>query len=364
MSNAVYIQSGGPTAVINYSAVAVIQECRKHPEIKRLYAARHGILGLLNNDLVDTTDLKDEDLDKLGSQPGACFGSSRKKLTNKDMIKVFKVLKKYNIHYMFYNGGNGTAFMIERFVDFAAVFKHDLKCVGIAKTIDNDLACTDVSPGFGSAARYVANAVLNASFDIASMCMSSTNVLILEVMGREVGWLCAAGDIHDKFRESRMCLFPEKEFVEQEFIQAVVERVQNTGFCCIVVAEGLVNNGGFASVTGQPRPGFILSNLITKHLDYRVHVSIPDYLQRSCIQDLSVRDIDCATLVGKAAVQYALTGDNGVMAMIEQAGTTFSTKAVPASDVASQTKGFPTKWIDCYGITEEARNLLRYWACL
>jgi len=199
--NLLYAQSGGVTPVINASAAALIETARAHrSDLGRVYAARDGILGVLQERLVDTRQLKKRDLEHLTQTPGGVFGSCRYKLKSleesaREYQRLIDVFKAHDIGYFFYNGGNDSADTALKISEMARQQSVDLQCIAVPKTIDNDLAVTDNCPGFGSVAKYVAVSVMEASLDVMSMASSSTKVFILEVMGRHAGWIAAAGGL-------------------------------------------------------------------------------------------------------------------------------------------------------------------------
>ncbi len=225
--NAIYAQSGGVTSVINASAVGVIDACRQYSsEIDVLYAAENGILGVLNEDLIDTSKENSENVAKLRQTPGGAFGSCRYKLKSltdnrKEYERLIEVFKAYDIGYFFYNGGNDSADTCLKVSQIANELGYPLKAIHIPKTIDNDLVVTDNCPGFGSVAKYVATSIREAGIDLESMYKTSTKVFILEVMGRNAGWIAAACGVasENESMPPHMILFPEIAFDEDAFVK-------------------------------------------------------------------------------------------------------------------------------------------------
>ena len=226
MANAIYAQSGGVTSVINASASGVISSWRAHNQ-GILYAAENGILGVLNEDLIDTSLISDEDVKKLRQTPGGVFGSCRYKLkglehSRKEYERIIEIFSAYNIEYFFYNGGNDSADTCLKVSQIADELGYPIKAVHIPKTIDNDLVVTDNCPGFGSVAKYVATSIREAGIDLKSMYSSSTKVFILEVMGRNAGWIAASCGLasSDKETPPHIILFPEIPFVGTKTLYA------------------------------------------------------------------------------------------------------------------------------------------------
>ncbi len=220
--NILYAQSGGVTAVINASACGVIETARKSTIFGKVFAARNGILGVLNEELIDTSLESDADIAALKYTPGGAFGSCRYKL--KSIIddraqyeRLIEVFLAHDIGYFFYNGGGDSQDTAYKVSQISETLGHPITCIGIPKTIDNDLALTDNCPGFGSVAKYVAISMREAGYDIAAMAQSSTKVFIMEVMGRHAGWIAAAtGLAHESPLDApHIILFPEKNLIKQ-----------------------------------------------------------------------------------------------------------------------------------------------------
>lgn len=379
--NAVYAQSGGVTAVINATACGVIQECRAHPNlIKNLLAANNGIVGILKEDLFDTSAETDSDIEKLRSTPGGAFGSCRFKLKNPSThdafaSRIFDVFKAHNVGFFFYNGGGDSQDTTNKISTLSKQFNYPLKCIGIPKTVDNDLANTDTCPGFGSVAKYVAVAVREAALDVRSMSETSTKVFILEVMGRHSGWIAASGGLAGK-RESdppHIILFPEIAYAEDVFLSRVAEIVSLQKYCVIVASEGVRDaNGKFLSDSGQ-RDSFghvqlggvaqRLAQVISQKLHYKVHFAIADYLQRSARHIASQTDVDQAYAVGTTAVQAALEGKTDQMVTIERLQDEpyqWSVGTAPIRNVANVERKLPRSYVtnDGFGISASARRYL------
>ncbi|MFA7320919.1 MAG: 6-phosphofructokinase [Dokdonella sp.] len=376
--NLLYAQSGGVTAVINTSACAVIETARKHKV--RVYAARNGIIGALREELIDTSKESASAIAALRHTPGGAFGSCRFKLksieeSRPQYERLIEVLRAHDIRWFLYNGGNDSADTANKISQIGKALGHDVKVIGVPKTVDNDLAVTDCCPGFGSVAKYTAVSVLEASLDVASMAESSTKVFVMEVMGRHAGWIAAAAGLAGKTADDapHIILFPEIPFDEEAFLARVKATVERVGWCTVVVSEGVRNKDGkFLSEVGT-RDAFghaqlggvapLLADLVKQKLGYKYHWALPDYLQRSARHIASKTDVEQAYAVGKAGVEYALAGRNAVMPVIVRTSDApYRWKIEPAalSKVANHEKTLPKNYIrrDGYGITEAARRYL------
>ena len=378
MKNAIYAQSGGVTAVINASACGVIQTARKHPQhIGRVYAAKNGILGALQEDLIDTSLETDEAIAKLMHTPSGAFGSCRYKLSGDtaEFARLLDVFKAHNIGYFFYNGGGDSQDTANKVAHMSAEAGYPITCIGIPKTVDNDLPFTDACPGFGSVAKYVAISTREASFDVASMAATSTKVFILEVMGRHAGWIAAASGLAGvgPHESPHIILFPEVLFDKARVLNRVSECVKQYGYCVIVVSEGIRNEAGkFLSDAGL-RDAFghaqlggvapVIAQLIKRELNLKYHWAVADYLQRAARHIASQVDVDQAYALGQAAVELALSGHNAIMPTIvreQDSPYQWSIGQVPLSAVANQEKAMPAHFIreDGMGITDACRQYL------
>ena len=381
MRNALYAQSGGVTAVINATACGVIETARRWPErIGTVYAGMNGIVGVLREDLVDTSAEDPEQVARLRDTPGGAFGSCRYKLPasepmNADLMRLFEVLQAHDIGYFFYNGGGDSQDTSHKILMASEAIGYPLTCIGIPKTVDNDLAGTDCCPGFGSVARYVAISVQEASLDVASMCDTSTKVFVLEVMGRHAGWIAAASGLAGKGEGDppHVILFPEVAFDQERFLERVHGTVENVGYCVIVASEGAKNpDGSFLSASsgkdafGHAKLGGVaayIASLVKNQLGFKYHFAISDYLQRSARHIASKTDLDHAYAVGAAAVDAAAAGTNGVMITIDRKRDVpyqWKTGTHPLDQVANREVPLPRDYItpDGFGITLAARTYL------
>ena len=380
MKNIFYAQSGGVTSVINATASAVIHTARQHSDkIGTVYAGYRGILGALNEDLIDTRHEPDTLIKALKHTPGGAFGSCRYKLkdleTSKaDYQRLVDVFSAHNIGYFLYNGGNDSQDTANKVSQMAQNMGYDLKCIGIPKTMDNDLPYTDNCPGFGSVAKYIATSILEASMDIKSM-QQSTQVFILEVMGRHAGWVAAAGGLASEQLAGvpHIILMPEVAFDPENFINKVDQCVKQHGFCTIVASEGTkYANGEFLSAQktkdafGHQQLGgtaATLAEMVKQQLGYKQHHAIADYLQRSARHIASQTDLDQAYAVGQKAVELAVNGDSGIMTTIERHNDNpyeWQVGSIPLEQVANVEKSLPNEYIseDGFHITDAARDYL------
>ncbi|MBU6460667.1 MAG: 6-phosphofructokinase [Proteobacteria bacterium] len=379
--NAIYAQSGGVTAVINASACGVIQTARNYPDrIGTVYAGHNGILGVLHEELIDTSLESDLNIARLKHTPGGAFGSCRYKLKDpeahpEEYERLIQIFRAHDIGYFFYNGGGDSQDTTWKIARTAQKANYPLTCIGIPKTVDNDLPLTDTSPGFGSVAKYVATSIREASFDVASMAETSTRVFVMEVMGRHAGWITAACALaqENSHDAPHLLLFPEKPFIEKNFLRRVEATVEEEGYCVIAVSEGIRDqNGKFLSESGihdafgHAQLGGVapvIAQLIQARLSLKVHWAVADYLQRSARHIASLTDVEQAYAVGKAAVEYALAGKNAVMPIITRlSNDPYRWEIVPAliQDMANIEKPLPEHFIanGGYGISEACRSYL------
>ncbi|MCK7594623.1 6-phosphofructokinase [Pseudomarimonas salicorniae] len=373
-----YAQSGGVTAVINTTAAAVISTARAQG--LKVYAARNGIIGALREDLIDTSKESAAAIRGLAHTPGGAFGSCRFKLKSleadrRHYERLIEVLRAHDIRYLLYNGGNDSADTSLKVAEVSRQLGYELACIGVPKTVDNDLAVTDCCPGFGSVAKYTAVSVLEACLDVASMSESSTKVFVMEVMGRHAGWIAAAAGLAQREADDppHLILFPEIAFDQTTFLSKVKATVDKVGWCTVVVSEGLrhadgrfVAEAGGKDAFGHSQLGGVgpaIAALVKDNLNIKVHWAVPDYLQRSARHLASQVDHDHAWAVGEKAVEYALAGQHGVMPVIQRSSSApYRWKIVPAplTKVANHEKKMPKGYIrrDGYGITAACREYL------
>ncbi len=380
--NAFYAQSGGVTAVINASACGVIETARQHQDvIGKVYAGRNGIIGALTEDLIDTSSEPASAIAALRHTPSGAFGSCRYKLkgleqSRAEYERLIEVFKAHDIGYFFYNGGGDSADTCLKVSQLAETLGYPIQAIHVPKTVDNDLPITDCCPGFGSVAKYVALSTLEASFDVASMCKTSTKVFVLEVMGRHAGWIAAAGGLASTEQNELplVILFPEIEFDQQKFLARVDALVKQHGYCSVVVSEGVktpdgkfIAESGLRDAFGHAQLGGaapVIANIVKDGLGYKYHWAVADYLQRAARHAASATDVEQAYALGRAAVELAIKGENAVMPVIVRetdSPYTWSIGQAPLSEVANVEKKMPRDFIadDGFGITDKCRTYLQ-----
>ena len=379
--NAFYAQSGGVTAVINATACGVIETARKYPnKIANVYAGRSGIIGALTEDMVDTSKESAAAIAALMHTPGGAFGSARYKLKGIDenraeYERLIEVFKAHDIGYFFYNGGNDSMDTAHKVSQISKKMGFPVTCMGVPKTVDNDLPITDCCPGFGSVAKYVAVSTQEAAMDVASMASTSTKVFVLEVMGRHAGWIAAAGGLAARKEGDapHIILFPEIPFVKRDFLKKVRQSVNDYGYCVIVVSEGAQFKSGKFLADQGTRDAFghaqlggvapVVAQMVRDNLGYKYHYAIADYLQRSARHIASAVDVKQAYAVGEAAVKFAVQGKSAVMPVIKRTSDKpyrWKIESAPLGRIANKEKMVPRRYItkDGFGITEAGRRYL------
>jgi ATP-dependent phosphofructokinase / diphosphate-dependent phosphofructokinase len=378
--NACYAQSGGVSAVINASACGVIETAMRSKHIGKIYAGRHGIIGALTEDLIDVGRESAATIRALKHTPAGAFGSARFKLkgieqNRTEYARLIEVFRAHDIGYFFYNGGNDSMDTALKVSQIGSSLGYPVTCVGVPKTVDNDLPHTDCCPGFGSVAKYVAVSTREAALDVASMARTSTRVFVLEVMGRHAGWIAAAGGLAGRGPKEppHLILFPEVPFEPQRFLERVRACVSDFGYCVIVVSEGAAFADGKFLADAGTRDAFghtqlggvapVVANMVREAHGYKYHWAVADYLQRSARHIASRVDVEQAYAVGKAAVELATRGVNAVMPTIVRRSSRpyrWSIGHVPLAAVANQEKKLPHEYIreDGFGITAACRRYL------
>ncbi len=379
--NILYAQSGGVTPVINATACGVIETAARHSDrLGKVLAGKDGIIGVLREELIDTSREAKSAIAALRHTPGGAFGSCRYKLrsieeSKREYERLIEVLRAHNVGYFFYNGGGDSADTAYKVSQMAKKMDFGVQCIGVPKTIDNDLPVTDTCPGFGSVGKYVAVSILEASLDVESMASSSTKVFILEVMGRHAGWIAAAAGLaaREAGDPPHVILFPEVPFRQRDFLKKVRHAVENYGYCSIVVSEGVRNARGQFLAEAGTRDAFghaqlggvapVVAALVKEKLGYKYHWAVSDYLQRSARHIASRTDVEQAYAVGEAAVELALQGKSGVMPVIKRLSSKpyrWEIGETSLGRVANREKKMPKNYIssDGFGITPAARRYL------
>jgi 6-phosphofructokinase 1 len=374
-----YAQSGGVTAVINATAAAVIEACRRHKVTA--YAARNGILGALREDLIDTAKESPAAIRALGHTPGGAFGSCRVKLKSLEedrarYERLIEVFRAHDIRWFLYNGGNDSADTALKLSKLGKAMDYDIRCIGVPKTVDNDLAVTDCCPGFGSVAKYTAVSLRECALDVVSMMETSTRVFVMEVMGRHAGWIAASAGLAGERDDDapHVILFPERVFDADAFLRRVQETVERAGCCVVAASEGIrYADGTFVAdahagtdAFGHTQLGGVapaLAGLVRGKLNLKTHWAMPDYLQRSARHIASKTDLAQALAVGKAAVELALAGENAVMPVIKRTSDApyrWKIETAKLDRIANREKKLPDTFIakDGFHITAAARKYL------
>ncbi len=381
--NCIIAQSGGPTAVINASACGVIQTALGSPEITGVYGAHNGILGVVNEKILDLGKEPDETVQGLMHTPAAALGSCRYKVkTEEDFGRILNVFRKYDIRYFFYIGGNDSMDTADKVNRLAAREGYEFRAMGVPKTIDNDLAFTDHCPGYGSVIKYLATMTMEAGRDTEALYTTDT-VNVIEAMGRNAGWIAAGAALAKRETQDapHIILLPEVPFDETAFIDKVREWVDSIGRCVVVVSEGTAyadgtyiseQRGEFAKdAFGHVQLGGAanyIQNLVEREAKVKARFAFPSTIQRSGAHCASKVDSEEAYLAGKTAVELAVSGESGKMVTLVRSSDgpyQCETGTAALSEVANGEKLFPAEWIsdDGFGVTdsfiEYARPLIQ-----
>lgn len=360
-------QSGGPTAVINASVAGVIQEAGKNGCIEEIYGGLNGILGILNEDLIDLNDEKARAIEGLKFTPGPALGTCRYKIdfkkkpeqAAKDMDRLFEVFAAHNIRYFFYVGGNDSQDTSNQIHQQAVQRNYEMRVVGVPKTIDNDLPHTDFCPGFPSAAKYVAATVMEIGLDVGGMATDDGACCIIEVMGRTAGWLAASTVLAKRGANDapHIILLPEIALDEAAFLNKVKETIAAHKFCVVVVGEGLKDTKGHElgadksrlDAFGHPVLSGVadeLAEIVQGKLNTKTRTVKLGYAQRCASHFASQTDVNCAALAGEAAVRASIDGRSGFMVkLVRNAGNTFSTDLQDLNDIANAVHLIPRDWV-------------------
>lgn len=364
--NLLIIHGGGPTAVINSSLYGVLTAVYPYKADYKILAARHGTGGLLKEDLLDLSDLSPQDLELLRQSPGSAIGTSRDPLEPSDYDAMLEVLLKHHIKYVLFNGGNGTMDACGKMHQVIQAKGADIRVIGIPKTMDNDLSVTDHSPGFGSAAHYIAQSTKEIACDVKGLPI---HVVVIEASGRNAGWITAASALADletgEFGPDLIYL-PEIPFSEKKFLADIQEKLTEKSGLVVVVSEGLRDKDGqpiVSPIMTQGRATYFgdvsthLATLIIKELDYKARGEKPGLLGRASIALNSSVDVDEAILVGRVAVESVLAGESGKMVALKRLdGDDYriETLLVDIEEVMLTEQTMPTEFInaDQNGVTE------------
>ncbi len=375
--NVLVAQGGGPTAVINQSMVGVVLEARKFPQVQKIYGALNGVRGIINEEFLDLTQETTNNLEKVAGTPSSALLSTRDKPDDEYCNKIFKVLEAHNIRYFFYIGGNDSADTVRIVNEKAMQSGYELRAIHIPKTIDNDLRVNDHCPGYGSAAKFVAQAFMGVNLDVKALA----GVYIGVVMGRNAGFLTAAASMAQKYPDDgpHLIYLPERPFNVESFINDVRDVYDRYGRCVIAVSEGVsdesgtpiiasltkdieVDSHGNVQLSGTGALGDLLSNLIKEKLGIkRVRSDTFGYLQRSFIGCVSDVDQQEAREVGEKAAQYALWHNVDGSLTIHRTGLySVDYRLTQLSEVARNTRSMPDEFINQAGngVTEAFKYYL------
>ena len=327
--NLLIMHGGGPTAVINASLYGAIREAKKHKELDHIYAAKNGTGGLLREELIELQDIPEEKLSLLLQTPGSAIGTSRDQLEQEEYDRMVEILVKYNINYVLMNGGNGTMDTCGKLYKTCQHKGLDIKVMGIPKTMDNDIAITDHSPGFGSAAKYIAQSVKEVCADVKGLPI---HVVVIEASGRNAGWITAASALaaDDDGVGPDLIYLPERPFDEEKYIEDIKKLLETKSGIVVVASEGLKNAEGQPIVEPIFKVGRAtyfgdvsahLANLVIKRLGYKARGEKPGLLGRASIPLQSSVDREEAELAGKLACEAVLNGTAGKMVAFRRVST-------------------------------------------
>jgi len=363
-------QSGGPTAVINASVAGIIAEALNHECVEEIYGALNGVLGILQEDLIDLAAESQQQIRALKHTPGAALGTCRYKLKKQsDFERVLEVFKAHNIRYFFYIGGNDSQDTADKISKLAAQQNYDLRVIGVPKTIDNDLPTTDHTPGYGSVVKYLVTCLRELATDNEAMGQGDL-VSIVEVMGRSAGWI-AAGAALAKRRDHphdppHLIYLPEIPFDQAKCLEDIKRVLKREKFCQIVVAEGLIDADGNYVAADSAQDAFghaqlggageFLKELVETHLPgVKARVAKPGILQRAAAHAASKTDVDEAFLAGQAAVKAAiLEAESDKMVTLVRGDTdhySVETGLAPLAEIANGVKKLPREWINEDGVS-------------
>jgi 6-phosphofructokinase 1 len=370
--NLLVAQSGGPTSVINSSLAGVIQEAGHHGCIEEIYGGANGILGILNEDLLDINDEKARTIAGLRYTPAAALGTCRYKIdfkkkpeqAAKDMDRLFEVFNAHNIRYFFYIGGNDSQDTSHKIHEEALKRSYEIRVIGVPKTIDNDLPHTDNCPGYGSVIKYNATTVMEVGTDVACMATDDGSCCIIEVMGRSAGWI-AAGTVLAKrgnpANPPHIILLPELPFDQEKFLAKVKETVDAYKYCVVVVGEGVKDASGeeigadkaHLDAFGHPvlaGAAEKLKQIVQGKLNTKTRTVSLGYAQRAAGHCASLRDANNSFACGEAAVRAAVEGQTGFMVKIVRqthpnGSVHWTTGLQPLADIANVEHFIPRDWL-------------------
>lgn len=369
VGNLLVAQSGGPTAVINASVAGVIQEAGKHGEIEEIYGGANGILGILNEELIDLNEEKARAIEGLKHTPGPALGTCRYKIdfkkkpeqAAKDMDRLFEVFQAHNIRYFFYVGGNDSQDTSNQIHAEAVKRNYEIRVIGVPKTIDNDLPHTDHCPGYGSVIKYAATTVMEVAMDVGGMATDDGACCIIEVMGRSAGWIAAGTALARRTASDapHIVLLPEIAFNEEAFLAKVKETLESHKYCVVVVGEGLKNAAGEEIGADKSRVDAFghpvlagaadrLAEIVQGKLNTKTRTVKLGYAQRAAAHFASAADVAEAAACGEAAVKAAIDGKSGFMVKMVRSSEgpyKISYELQDLNDIANAVHHIPREWI-------------------
>ncbi|MCP8352522.1 diphosphate--fructose-6-phosphate 1-phosphotransferase [Candidatus Synchoanobacter obligatus] len=350
--NILFAHSGGVTSVVNTVAATIYRLAKAHQ--RKMFISPYGVDGMTQHTFIDGDGIAEDEWAKIHITPSSAFGTSRKPFDNspKALERFFKNLQDLNIRTIFINGGNNSQIITQAIQEASEAYQYPLQCIGIPKTIDNDIHKTDTCPGFGSTAKYTATSVYEISLDLAAMCFSSTQVLIYEAMGRDTGWIAAASALAKKhpYAGPHIILLPEATFSIKSVIEKTRDILATHKHCVICLAEGIDDIDGLLSSAKHQYAykSLHLSDILQKELAIKAHTVIPDYLQRSARHLSSHVDVMQTIALAEHAYLIAEKGKTGLMACIVRESTTpytWHTSHIPLQDIAGKTRYLPSEFI-------------------
>ena len=357
VGNLMIVQGGGPTAVFNTSLSSAISEAVSQQGAGRVFGARYGMQGLVQDDIVELGQMTANDLEFLRNSPGAALGSSRYKPAEDDYDRMVENLRRHEIRFMIFMGGNGTMKGASLVSEHCRDAGFSVQVIGVPKTVDNDIAMTDRCPGFASAARYMAQTTRDLGMDIRSLPQPVT---ILEVIGRSIGWLAAATALA-KDREAdapHLIILPEKPFHAEKFLADLDQIVTKLGWAIVVATEGIRNLDGslvyelkdatHLDPLARPMTGGVgqfMANLVGEKLKIRCRTEKPGLIARAAMTQVSAQDQKDAELVGRAGVRALAAGETEKMVSLLPIGTESGYELVPLSEVSDAERPLPAEWI-------------------
>ena len=384
MKNIIVAQSGGPTTAINASLVGVIKGALSSGGYDKVFGSLYGISGVLKEEFIQLENLSDEELHRIYSTPSSYLGSCRYKMPdiNEDSSiyeKIFKILNKYEVTAFFYIGGNDSMDTISKLAEYGSSIGSDIRFAGVPKTIDNDLVSTDHTPGYGSAAKFIVASMLEFAHDTS--VYKAPTVTLVEIMGRNAGWLTASAALaRNEYSDIPQLIYlPEVPFSTDDFIRDIKEVLQSTNNVVVAISEGLQDaDGNYLSATKAACDKFghaqlsgvgkILENLVKEELGVKCRSVEINILQRCAAHMASAEDLEESELLGEKAVEYAIEGKTGYMTtIVRTSNEPYKYKIEPADldGIANQVKQVPKEWINSSGndVTSEMLDYVRPLLC-